>query len=175
MRKRLKNLNDVVVFRIKGSNYLELNKKKNRFIEGREDLLYSNAYSNNNVFISFSEIEHGMDVEERVLTSKQLSLFLTKRDKIFLEEIGSNDTRIIWVLKEALIKISDGLLYDMIYNKMNIVYMDVIDDNFMIGFNESILYFKYSYVNDAVVGVVGTEKIGRILISNREEELNVYL
>lgn len=168
MLKERRLLNKVKIKVIKGNDYASLKKKKDQWIDRQrlscESVFFSNAYCQDEVFISKFAYRHGLDVEDRSLSLKHQKKFLMPEDRNVLEILGTEDARIIWVLKEALIKETSGVLHDLISGKMRIDYRKAEANYVLLSYQSKDYHFFFRTFADKVLGIVSQEEIEKIEI-----------
>lgn len=168
MLKERRLLNKLKIKILKGKDYQTLKAKKEKWIDHQSsfsrEIFFSNAYCQDEVFISQSFYPHSLDVENRTLTLKHRKQFLMPEDIEVLEALGSDDSRIIWTLKEALIKETSGFLYDLISGKMHIEYRKIKANYLSLSYQDKDYYFFFETYENKVLGVVSQEKIEKIEI-----------
>lgn len=78
------------------------------------------SYAKNYMFISESMYEHAIDFENKKLKDKHKKKVFTTQELEFSKNYLDDDLRVLWNIKEALIKLYDMKLYDIISRKINL-------------------------------------------------------
>src|SRR5690554_2167068 len=116
-------------------------------------LHYSVSYCHNRVYISVCEFKHAIDVENKTLSSKHENKLVSKSDRLLLERVNG-DTRIVWCLKECIIKLLNQQLFSLIENSINIQYAIYTDKECKIDVNKQILYGYYGTINNGYYAIL---------------------